>query len=234
MTGLLIVLASIALLDSLSVIPLAVVPLAAILAGPRPLNGSASLLAGIFAVYALCGAVILLGLDTLFDAVGPSLKRWWNDPDTLDLILQLAIGAAMIGFGWKLAAAREEHGERGAGQAVGPVRAFAIGAGITAVGLPGALPYFGAIDQILRADPTFAQMTLALLFYNLVFVSPLIALVALRWLFPERSERLLRGVASITGRWGRRLIVAVLLVLGGILIADAVAWFFGYPLLPIE
>ena len=70
MTTLLLVLTSIALLDSLSIIPLAVVPLAAILGGDRPVAGSVSFLCGIFAVYLAFGAVLLLGLDTLFDAIG--------------------------------------------------------------------------------------------------------------------------------------------------------------------
>ena len=60
--------------------------------------------------------------------------------------------------------------------------------GLTLAGVPGALPYFGAIDQILRADLALLPSLLALLFYNLVFLLPLATIVLVRVLLPKRSE----------------------------------------------
>ena len=43
--------------------------------------------------------------------------------------------------------------------------------------MPGALPYFAAIDLILKEDLPLVSAGLALLYYNLVFVLPLAALL---------------------------------------------------------
>ncbi len=101
-------------------------------------------------------------------------------------------------------------------------------------GLPGSLPYFGAIDQILRADLPLPASLLALLFYNLVFVLPLASLALVRVLMPTQSEQIFRRVVLLSGRWGRRLIVGGLAVVGTVLGADAIGWFLGYPLLPVQ
>jgi len=109
-----------------------------------------------------------------------------------------------------------------------------IGAGITVVGLPGAVPYIGAVDQILRSDPGFVGSVLALLFYNLVVLLPLVALVIIRFVFPAHSERVFEWIGSLADRWGHRIIVTALALLGAVLVVDGVGWFRGYPLIPIS
>jgi hypothetical protein len=48
-----------------------------------------------------------------------------------------------------------------------------------------------------------------------------------------RSQPFFDAVSRFSEVWGRRLIAAALLVLGGLLVADGVGWFFGRPLLPL-
>ena len=76
MTSLLLfVLAPIALLDSTSIIPLTVVPLAVLLAGERPSAGAVSFLFGIFIAYTGAGVLLLLGLDFVLDSISPRIRR---------------------------------------------------------------------------------------------------------------------------------------------------------------
>ncbi len=102
------------------------------------------------------------------------------------------------------------------------------------VGVPGAIPYFGAIDLILRADLDTPAAVAALLFYNLVFVAPHAALISIRVLLPTHSERTFAAVASFCEVWGKRLVILILLVPGGTLTADAIGWWLGQPLLPVS
>jgi len=232
MTGLLLVLASIALLDSTSLIPFSVVPMAVMLGGKRPAPTVMGFLAGILVVYMAAGVLLSFGLDALFDSLSAWVTRLYSSPYTWELLLQIAIGVAMIAFGRKLALKRSTATERSAPEAVTPRQAFTFGAGLMLVGLPGALPYFGAVDQILRADLSSARSVLALLFYNLVFLAPFAALLIVRLVLPGRSESIFQRVASIAERWGRRFAIVVLLGLGIALVADGIGYLFGCPLLP--
>ena len=74
---------------------------------------------------------------------------------------------------------------------------------------------------------------LAFGYYNIVFVTPLVAIVALRLILGERSQRILDAVKRFFDSWGPRLIVALLLVFGVVLLVDGIGWFLGYPLIPV-
>ncbi len=230
---LLLVLGSIALLDSTSIIPLSVVPLAAILGGHRPLLGACAFLAGIFLVYLGLGLILLLGLDALFQFVGAQVAHRWRHPDTLDLVLQVILGAAMIVFAWKMANSRQSHGAGGASGSISVVQCFLTGAVLTVIGLPGAFPYFGAIDQILKEDPSLLMTVIALVFYNVMFVLPLACLVFIHRCFGKESEPFLQKVAHFSEIWGRRIIVSIIFLVGLALLIDGIGWFMGYPVLPV-
>ena len=233
MTDLLLVLLPIALLDSLSMVPLTVAPLALMLNGAKPITTTTAFLAGIFLAYFSGGVLLMYGLDALFERIEPAVMRFLNAPTTLELLVQFVLGVIMVGFGWKLAGSRESHGPRGADTALSPVNAFLLGATLTLVGLPGALPYFGAIDQILRDGKTELDAMLALAGYNAAFILPHASLMAVRILAPQRSEHIFQVVAQASEKWGRRLIIVILFVVGITLVADTIGWWFGYPLLPI-
>ncbi len=234
MLTLLLVLFFLGLLDSLSNVPIGIVPLVAILGGRKPILGAVAFLAGMFGIYTVTGFVILLGLDLLTEALGPTLERIWNQPDPGELLVQLVIGGSLLVVAWKIASRPPAAGGTVGDAAIPPVRAFTLGVLLTVVGLPGAIPYVGAVDQILRADVGLAVAGIALLFYNLVFILPLASLLVIRLIFPAQSDAVSRRVNSLAARWGRHLMVASLLLIGGVLIADGIGWFFGHPLLPVD
>jgi cytochrome c biogenesis protein CcdA len=220
----------ISLADSLSLVPLCIVPLAVLLAGRRPLFGSVSFLAGIVVPYYLFGVLLLLGIDPVFDRIHAALSK---DPDTLDLIVQIAIGIVLVIFGYRVATARRTRAAKKLStDEMGPLQAFGIGFGFTLAGAWGAFPYFAAVDQILKADLTALPSLLALLWYNLVFVAPLAGLVVIGKLAGRRAEAILDAVRRFTEKLWPRVVVAVLVLLGVVLVADAIGWFFDRPLIP--
>lgn len=75
MTELLVLLSPISLADSLSVVPMCIVPLAVLLAGRQPLVGSTMFLAGVVIPYYAFGVLIALGLDRVFGQLEQLLKR---------------------------------------------------------------------------------------------------------------------------------------------------------------
>ncbi len=235
MTSLVLVLLPIALLDSTSMVPLAVVPLAVMLVGRQPILTATGFLAGIFVVYLGGGILIAIGLDALIEALEPAFIEVLHHPTDLHLALQLVLGIVMIGFGWRIADSRLSSKTHRAGKdSFSLGRAFALGATLTIIGVPGAIPYFGAIDLILRADLDRRGAVASLIFYNLVFVAPHAALIGTRVLFPTHSERIFAVVASFCEVWGKRLVIVVLLVLGATLTTDAIGWWLGRPLIPVS
>ncbi len=233
MVELLTVLTSIGLLDSASIIPLFIVTLVVLFAGPSPVLRSFALILGIFAVSFACGFLILLGLQSAFDEINAYAVRLWKAPETEELIFQILIGIILFAFGLRITRGRKKRAEKPVASSMTALQALLAGAGLTIVGLPGALPYFAAIDLTLRAELTLMQRILVLGYYNIVFVAPLAAIVVLRLALGERSQSTLDEVKRFFDRWGQRVIVVLLMTLGVVLIVDGVGWVFGYPLIPV-
>ena len=112
MAELLVVLTPIGLLDSTSMVPVCIVILVVLLAGPSPLLSSSALIAGIFVTYVVTGLLVLLGLQSVFDEISVYTLRLWKNPETEELIFQAVIGAVLLAFGVRIATARKLLTER--------------------------------------------------------------------------------------------------------------------------
>jgi cytochrome c biogenesis protein CcdA len=233
MVQLLTVLTPIGLLDSTSIVPLCIVILVVLLAGPNPVARSGALILGVFTVYLACGLLILLGLQSAFDQINAYMVRLWNAPETEELILQVLLGVVLCVLALQMSRNRKKKAADTKAAPMTAMQALIAGAGLTIVSLPGAVPYFAAIDLTLRADLTLAQRVLAICYYNLVFVAPLIVIVGLSRALGERGERMLAALKAFFDTWGQRVIAALLTTLGIVLLVDGVGWFLGYPLIPI-
>lgn len=230
---LILILTPISLIDSTSVIPFALVVLSVLLGGRRPYLSSTMFLLGLVAACFPAGVLLVVGLGSIFDKVGEYLIWKLNNPGTLFLALQIVVGVVMIVFGYRMAVARRERAQRKEPEAgMSPPRAFLLGAGAMLAGLWGALPYFAAVDQILRADLPLTGVLGALLYYNLVFIAPLAALVVLRAVVGERANSVFAAINRFFEVWGRRVLMLLLLALGIALVADGIGFLMGHPLLP--
>ena len=232
MSELLAILAPIALVDSLSVVPVASVPLVVLLSGRRPVAGSLAFIGGILLTYFPFGVLLLFGLDAVFDRLAGQVAEWWNkEPDLGEVVLQIVVGLVMVAYGRKLSNRRGKKQQQTGRAQMSPAQAFVLAAVINVTGIWGALPYFAAIAQILKADLSPGGMLTALLFYNLVFALPLTGFLVLRLLLGEQAERWFQTINGFIARWGGRVLVTVLVLLGIILIVDGVGWLVGRPLI---
>lgn len=235
MIELLLILTAIALLDSLSMIPLAVVPLTVAMGGSRPWSLSLSFVAGVFLAYLLCGIPLLLGAEVFIDHFGAYLNRLWNRPNAVELGVQILIGILLIPSAWYLWRKKNTTSQaEGAAPSATAGALFFLGATLVVVGMPGAVPYLAAIERIVAFDSVWMLSLGSLLFYNVVFVVPLLALVGLRVILGSRADGWLQALTQFCLRIMPRVAAVLFLLLGLVLIADGVGWFCGYPLLPVK
>ena len=233
MKTIILILTPISLVDSTSIIPLSILPLIILLSGRRPVLGSVAFLTGIFITYLILGILIALGLGSMFDQINVYLLQIWKHPDTLDLILQIIIGVILLVFGFRRPRARDSRGDSGISESITPPKAFIIAAGLVIIGMPGAIPYLAAIDQLLRADLSGLEVVLVILYYNVLFILPLAVLVFIRVFFPNQSERIFAFIKDLIAKWGRRVIVTLLVIRGLVMVVDGIGWFLGMPLIPV-
>ncbi|GMR00915.1 MAG: hypothetical protein BMS9Abin19_0257 [Gammaproteobacteria bacterium] len=233
MFELLLTLTTISLLDSMSAVPIALIPLAIILNGRSPVTGSLGFISGGFIVYFIFGIFILLGLDTLIDEyAGKFIRYMKSEPDSIELVIQILIGFLMIYFAWQFSRKSPQDIKTKTYESdITPLQAFTLSASINVIGMWGALPYFAAIAQILKADLTTTSMIWILIYYNLIFTLPLIGFIILRIMMGDKATALLEKITRFFSHWGKQIFIISLYFLGPLLIADGIGWFTGYPIL---
>lgn len=208
-------LAGLALLDSLN--PFSVAAQAYLLGTPRPMRRSLAFLAGTFATYFVGGLLLLQGWLAFFARLLPLLPGW-------------APAAAEVAAGAGLAAVGAWMWRRGGGGvAFRPpadlsVRAAVVfAAASTAADLSSALPYFAAVSRIAAAGGNTAAKLLPLVWYNLLYVLPLAALIAAyAALGPDRSAAVFGQVRQAVDWAFAKLLPPLVLLSGVALIADGV------------
>lgn len=234
MFELLLILTAIALLDSLSIVPLAVFPMTVALGSTRPWAQSFSFVAGVFAAYFVAGIPLLVGAEALLDHFGAYLNRLWNRPNAVELGVQILIGILLMPSAWHLWRRAQSQPKADVGPSAAPHAMFFLGASMVLIGLPGAVPYLAAIERIVRHDSGWTGALGCLVFYNLVFIMPLLGLIGLRLLLAERADVWFQSLAKFCLRTMSRLAALLFLVLGLVLVVDGIGWFLGCPLLPVS
>ncbi|NOQ97245.1 MAG: hypothetical protein GQ561_03695, partial [Calditrichae bacterium] len=102
---------------------------------------------------------------------------------------------------------------------------------INLIGMPFAIPYFAAIDQILKSDLDWLPAVLALLIYNLLYILPFAVLILIRYIYKEKSDQLFATINEKMEKIGNIILPLFLFLIGGALLADAIKYFItGEPL----
>ena len=188
MIGLTLVVASIALADSIN--PSTVIPALWLARSPSG-NRLASYTLGVFAVYLAGGLVLVLGpgptLIALLHHLHGPLEHW----------LEAIGGILVLVFAFVLWRSRNSTSDQQRDRCKHTrASAFALGAGIMLIELPTAFMYFGAISAILAGyHPAPLEIALVIA-YNALFVAPLVALLVAVRLAGPSLDRLIASAGE--------------------------------------
>jgi len=228
-----LLLTPIAVLDSLSVVPMCIMLLILMLVGKQPYLVSMSLVFGIFVTYLAFAVAIVFGLQSVLDLVSEFTLRLWHNPETEEILLQIIIGFVLCLLGYRSYVLRNPTNKKPVSPTFTPFQAVLSGAALVAIGIPGAFPLFVAVDMVLRAELSNANTLLILVYYVLAFVAPLLVIIGLNALLGKQAQSYLLQLQKFIDRWWQRGLTVVLFLLGLLLIVDGGAWLLGTPLIPV-
>jgi cytochrome c biogenesis protein CcdA len=222
MTGLLLALTGLALLDSLSVLNIGVV--SAVVYGSRlnrqsALPGGLSFIAGVFLVTSLFGLCAVLGLDVLTDLTSFEItprSRFWGELVIGVVLIVLAffpLVAQTAAPGWAMAALRQRP------WLLGPV-GFAVGLGQA----PTAIPYLAGLAMIAARQPLPTAWPAIVLAYCAIALLPCALVLALSTSRSKRADRAQRWLVRTLTRYGPRGVRILFVVAGVALVADALIY----------
>lgn len=183
----------------------------------RPLFNSSFALLGHTVSYLVFG----IALAFAFEAIAARLAN----PKPLDYGLGLFVGLLLLWAAWQIQRRDARDKDEKQVKQLTPLKAFGIGAVINLIGLPFALPYFAALDQILKADLTVADSMLVIGGYNLGYALPFLIVPALVYLMGESSRPLLVRINEKVDRLSTYLMPVMLVGVGAAMVVDAILYF---------
>lgn len=172
-------LAPILLVDMLNPILLALLIFAA--GSDKPVANSAAMLLGHTLTYFVAGYGLSFGVE--------KLSALMDNPGQVDYVISGLLGVVCVYFAVKPTKPSTEPDLPD--WQLTPLKCFGFGAVINAIGLPFAIPYLGAIDQILKADISALQAWSALTIYNVTYALPFAIVPVSILIMGERSKPLL-------------------------------------------
>lgn len=179
----------------------------------KPLSNSVALLAGHTFAYFVSGVIIALGLTQ----VGARLQN----PQPLDFVIELLIGGLFL---WAALMSRDGNAskEKTPERELTPLFSFGYGALVNFIGVPFALPYFAAIDQILKADLSVESSVFVLAVYNASYVLPFLLVLVLVALVGDSSKPVLEKINNAMVSVVDKFMPALLLIVGVALATDSI------------
>jgi cytochrome c biogenesis protein CcdA len=188
----------------------------------RPVLVSSSMLLGHTLAYFGAGIVLALFMESITD--------FFANPRRIDFIIELILGVALL---WVALGTRKSTGKRPeeAMPEFTPLSAFGFGAVVNFIGIPFAVPYFAAIDQVIKADFSNIQAAIMLLSYNLAYAVPFMLVPVLSALMGKRARPILEKINRNLDKVSGVLMPLLLGLVGLALLADAIFYFVkGSPL----
>jgi len=197
--------ASIAVADSLN--PSTELPAIYLATTPHGARKIAIFALGVFVVGMGFGVLVVVGPGQLLlgaaQHVGTTAKH----------AVQAGIGVALVVGAIALWRGGPKLTERmPTGSTMGGRSAFVLGAAIMALELPTALPYFAALAAIIGSDSGLTTQIVMVLLFNVIFLVPVLVILALRLLAGERAEQRIQAI----DRWTRRYATTAVAALAGL------------------
>lgn len=185
-------------------------------AGHRGVVTSCAALLGHTTAYLGSGIVIAFAFA--------ELTEFMSNPGAIGYGLGALLGMVLLWVAWLTSRSAPEK-EKETTPAESPASAFVTGAIVNFIGIPFGLPYFVAIDQILKTDLDVWGCIAVLAGYNLAYALPFLIVPVLTLVMGENARTLLTRMSNTVERIGGTLMPLILGALGIFLIADAVFYF---------
>ena len=178
----------------------------------KPFANSTALLAGHTLAYFFSGVIIALGLDQIIDRL--------ENPHRVDFVIELVLGLLLL---WAASSSRDGKAseQKNPERELTPVYCLGYGAMVNFIGVPFALPYFAAVDQLLKANLPLESSVLVLAVYNIVYALPFVLVPIMVALMGEASKPILEKVNNLLVNLVDRAMPVLLLLLGAVLTVDA-------------
>lgn len=202
----LIAISAIALVDSIN--PATVAQAAAFAGTARPVRAVMGFWSGAMLTYLVTGLLVLAGLDRLVRDIVTHPPGW-----LLVCVMLLGIASAAAGCVLWVRRDRRALGDllvAGSGRT-----AFTVGVLATVTDLPTAVPYFAAIGIITSSGTGRASQLGLMLTYNLIYMLPVVLVLAFRLVAGNRSQAALAAITRFFAEWSDR-VLAVIMVSGGL------------------
>ena len=204
---------ALALVDSIN--PSAIVVTLYLLTRERVIAQVLVYVAAIFATYCTLGAILMLGLDALL----PSLRAAGNS--RAGFIVQAVIGGAMLFYALRAPATAGAAPSREPGASTYAALAL-LGVTVTAMELPTAVPYFGAIALLTSAELPVGQWLPLLILYNAIFVLPPLLLLAAHVAFGARMDARYADLRARLQAGAREAMLWIMGLAGGALLVTGI------------
>lgn len=182
----------------------------------RPVATSSAMLLGHTAAYICSGILLAYSIEKLSARLA--------NPQTIDFVIEFVIACALL---WLVFRTRTDKGKRPDEQTPEFTvwKAFGFGAVVNLIGIPFAVPYFAAIDQLLKSDLDSAGVITGLLIYNIAYALPFMLIPLLTAIMGEKSKPILARVNGMMEKASDVIMPLLLLLIGLALLTDSV-WFF--------
>jgi cytochrome c biogenesis protein CcdA len=161
--------------------------------GAHPIRRSAMFTISAFVITLAGGLAIALGLGDLILSLLPKLSRTAKYDVIIAVGVLVMCGGAVLW--WRRDALASEPSDSHREPAEGG-SAVLMGAGIAGVELLTAFPYFAAIAMVVGSSVSGAGKVFLLVLYNVIYILPLIAIVAVRAIMGEKGAELLVPVSD--------------------------------------
>lgn len=183
----------------------------------RPILNSSFMLTGHTLAYFVAGIVLALGLERIMDTL--------LDPGPVVFGFELLIGVVLVWVALKSRGDTSYPEPQEKVEPITPAKAFGLGIGVNMIGIPFAVPYFAALDQILKADLDTTGALIQLAIYNIAYASPFAGIIFLRAVMGNSARPLLERINGWVAEAVGFIMTPLLFLLGVALIVDAGYYF---------
>lgn len=184
-------LTSLGFLDALN--PSTIFAMAFLLATSRAIARGLTFIGGTLCTYLFCGILLLGGWDIALSGYTSVIPTW--------IIPSLSILAGVGSLG--AAAYIRQQSKKGAGASkfvpgkISLTAVFVFAISSTIADLPTAVPYFAAVSLIAAITDSLIKQAALLLFYNLLYISPLVLMLVLCVRYGSQAEPYLQKIRKV-------------------------------------